>query len=171
VPFFSTSLALIDGNTLGGLGVGYVINLAAGEEFYAVRGGGAFKNGRRITTASNEEITIVAFEASSPRADLPRILPLAREARRIRCFGSTALDFAYLASGALSVFVTATASRSFDYAAGMLVLLEAGGVITDIDGHGIDHVGAGLERTVPLLAAKNAAAHRKALELLAHNRS
>ena len=171
VPFFSTSLALIEGGTLAGLRAGYVINLAAGQEFYALRGGGAFKDGKRITTALNEDITIVAFEASSPRTDLPRILQLAQEARRVRCFGSTALDLAYLASGALSVFVTATASRSFDYAAGMMILREAGGVITDIDGNEIDHVAAGLERTVPLLAAKNEATHRKALDLLSVNRS
>lgn len=167
VPFFSTSLALIDGDRLAGLRAGYVINLVSGDEFETVKGGGAFKNGASIMAAPNDEITIVAFEASNPRTDLSRILPLLQAAKRTRCFGSTALDLAYLASGALSAFVTATASRSFDYAAGMLILREAGGVITDINGAGIDHIPAGLERSVPLLAAKNPATHRKALDILA----
>lgn len=167
IPFFSTSLALLTGDTLSTLAVGYVVNLAMGDEFWAMRAQGAFKNGKRIRTAATQGITIVAYEASSPRTDLPRILPLLGEAKRTRCFGSTALDLSYLASGAMSVFVTATASRAFDYAAGMLVLEEADGVITDLEGTSLDHIVAGLDRTVPLLASKNDATHVLALNALA----
>jgi myo-inositol-1(or 4)-monophosphatase len=166
IPFFSTSLALLDGETLDTLAVGYVINLAAGDEFWALRGQGAFKNGSRIRTSATQGITIVAYEASSPATDIPRLMPLLTQAKRTRCFGSTALDLAYLASGAISVFATATASRAFDYAAGMLILEEADGVITDLEGTSLDHVVVGLERTVPLLASKNDAAHVMALNAL-----
>jgi fructose-1,6-bisphosphatase/inositol monophosphatase family enzyme len=65
------------------------------------------------------------------------------------------------------VFATATASRAFDYAAGMLILEEADGVITDLEGTSLDHIVAGLGRTVPLLASKNDATHVMALNLLA----
>jgi myo-inositol-1(or 4)-monophosphatase len=167
IPFFSTSIALLDGSKLAGLRVGYVVNLAVGDEFWAVKGEGAHKNGKRIRTPASDEITIVAYEASQPRTDLPRLLPLLREARRTRCFGSTALDLSYLASGAVSLFATATPSRAFDYAAGKLILEEAGGVMTDLSGRSLDAVAAGLDRTVPLLACKNAATHRKALAILA----
>jgi len=166
IPFFSTSLALLDGETLDTLAVGYVINLAAGDEFWALRGQGAFKNGSRIRTSATQGITIVAYEASSPATDIPRLMPLLMQAKRTRCFGSTALDLAYLASGAISVFATATASRAFDYAAGMLILEEADGVITGLDGTSLDHIAVGLERTVPLLASKNDAAHVMALNAL-----
>jgi myo-inositol-1(or 4)-monophosphatase len=166
VPLFAVSIALLEGTTLGDLRTGYVMNLPTGDEFRAVKGNGAFKNGKRITTPANDEITIVAYEASTPGTDIPRILPLLGAARRARCFGSLALDLAFVASGAASVFATANRSRAFDFAAGMLILREAGGVITDLDGNNIDHVSVGLERTVPLLAAKNAAAHAKALEIL-----
>jgi myo-inositol-1(or 4)-monophosphatase len=169
IPFFSTSLALLNSDTLDTLSVGYVINLAAGDEFWAVRGKGAFKNGARITTSLVEGIAIVAYEASSPQSDLPRLLPLLAQAKRTRCFGSTALDLSYLASGAMSVFVTATASRAFDYAAGMLILVEAGGVITDLTGGTLDHVVVGLDRTAPLLASKNKATHVLALNTLLHS--
>jgi myo-inositol-1(or 4)-monophosphatase len=166
IPFFSTSLALLNGNTLSTLAVGYVTNLAAGDEFWAVRGQGAYKNGAPIRTSPLQGISIVAFEASSPSTDLPRIMPIIAGAKRTRCFGSTALDLAYLASGALSVFATATASRAFDYAAGMLIVEEADGVITDLEGTSLDHITVGLERTVPLLASKNDATHVTALNLL-----
>jgi myo-inositol-1(or 4)-monophosphatase len=170
IPFFSTSLALLNGDTLDKLAVGYVMNLAVGDEFWAVRGNGAYKNGTRIRTSATQGITIVAYEASSPATDIPRIMPLLVQAKRTRCFGSTALDLSYLASGAISVFATATASRAFDYAAGMLILEEADGVITDIEGTALDHIVAGLNRTVPLLASKNDSTHVMALNLLSTQR-
>ena len=49
----------------------------------------------------------------------------------------------------------------------MLILEEADGVITDLAGNRLDHITAGLDRTVPLLASKNDATHVKALGLLA----
>jgi myo-inositol-1(or 4)-monophosphatase len=160
IPFFSTSLALLNGDTLDKLAVGYVMNLAVGDEFWAVRGNGAYKNGTRIRTSATQGITIVAYEASSPATDIPRIMPLIAQAKRTRCFGS----------GAISVFATATASRAFDYAAGMLILEEADGVITDIEGTTLDHIVVGLNRTVPLLASKNDSTHVMALNLLSAQR-
>jgi myo-inositol-1(or 4)-monophosphatase len=170
IPFYSTSLALLNGDTLDTLAAGYVINLAAGDEFWALRGKGSYKNGKQIKTSDSAGITIVAYEASSPAVDIPRIMPLIAEGKRTRCFGSTALDLSYLAAGAISVFATATASRTFDYAAGMLILKEAGGVITDIGGMSLDRVPAGLNRTVPILASKNNATHATALQLLSSHR-
>jgi myo-inositol-1(or 4)-monophosphatase len=170
IPFFATSLALLNGDTLDKLAVGYVMNLAVGDEFWAVRGNGAYKNGARIRTSATQGITIVAYEASSPATDIPRIMPLIAQAKRTRCFGSTALDLSYLASGAISVFATATASRAFDYAAGMLILEEADGVITDLEGTALDHIVVGLNRTVPLLASKNDSTHVMALNLLSAQR-
>jgi myo-inositol-1(or 4)-monophosphatase len=166
VPFFATAMALLDGNRLSGLRIGYVINIASGDEFWALKGAGAFKNGARIFTPDTDAITIVSYEASDPANDIPRILPLLRATKRTRCFGSTALDLAYLASGAISVFATATSSRAFDYAAGMLIVQEAGGMMSDLSGNDLDDVVVGIGRTVPLLAAKNAATHRSALMLL-----
>ncbi len=167
IPFFSTSIALLNGDRLADLSAAYVINLAVGDEFWAVRGQGAFKNGLRIRTSATEQITIVAYEATSPKSDLPRIMPLLQQAKRTRCFGSTALDLSYLASGALSVFATATASRAFDYAAGMLILEEADGVITDLSGERLDHLAVGLDRTVPLLATANERLHLLSMNVLA----
>lgn len=166
VPFFATAIAMLNGDKLSDLAVGYVINLAVEDEFWAVRGQGAFKNGLPIRTPATDAITIVAYEASNPAKDIPRIFPLFSQAKRTRCFGSTALDLCYLASGAISVFATATASRAFDYAAGMLILKEADGVITDLEGASLDYITVGLERTVPLLASKNEATHVKALNIL-----
>jgi hypothetical protein len=48
----------------------------------------------------------------------------------------------------------------------MLILQEADGVITDLEGASLGHITVGLDRTAPLLASKNAAAHAKALDAL-----
>ncbi len=167
LPFFSLSMALLNGDTLSDLEAAYVVNLAMGDEFWALRGQGAYKNGKRIRTSSAEGITIVSYEASSPGADIPRLMPLFSLAKRTRCLGSVALDLCYVASGALSLLVIANPARSFDYAAGMLITKEADGVVTDIEGTPIDSVAAGLQRTVPLIASANERVHRAALEALA----
>ncbi len=167
MPFFSSSMALLNGDRLSDLAVGYIINLAVGDEFWAVRARGAYKNGRRIRTSAAESITIVAYEASAPGTDIPKLMPLIRQARRTRCFGSVALDLAYLAAGALSVLVIANPARPFDYAAGMLLLEEADGVITDSNGMTIDSIAVGLERAVPLIASANERLHALVLDTLA----
>jgi len=169
IPFFSTSIALLNSDKLSDLAVGYVMNLAQGDEFWAVRGGGAFRNNVRIRTSASEGFVILAYEASHPATDIPGIMPLIQQAKRTRCFGSTALDLAYLASGAISVFATATASRAFDYAAGMLIVEEADGVITDLSGVALDEIVVGLGRTMPLLACANERLHVQALNALTNN--
>jgi len=167
VPFFSTALALLEGNTLSDLDVAYIVNLATRDEFWAIRGEGAYKNGMRIRTSASEPLIIIAYEASTPAKDIPPLMPIINQTKRARCFGSTALDLAYLASGAVSIFATAAASRSFDYAAGMLILHEAGGIMTDFSGKSLDTVAVGVNRTAPLLASANRQLHDLALSLLA----
>ena len=166
IPLFSSSMGLLNGDKLSDLSVGYVIDLARGDEFWATRAGGAYKNGRRIRTSAAEGITIVAYETSAPGTDIPKLMPLIRQARRTRCFGSVALDLSYVASGALSLLVIANPARAFDFAAGMLILEEADGVITDLNGMTVDSIVAGLERTVPLIASANERLHARALDFL-----
>ncbi len=167
IPFFSSSMALLNGDRLSDLAVGYVINLVMGDEFWAVRAQGSYKNGNRIRTSATEGIRIVAYETSSPGADIPKLMPLIRQAKRTRCFGSIALDLSYLAAGALSLLVIANPARTFDFAAGMLILEEADGVITDINGMTIDSIAVGLEKTVPLIATANERLHARVLDIVA----
>lgn len=166
VPYYATSIAVLDGERLKDLLVGYVVDLSAGKEYWAIRGAGAWCNGNKIRCGTGETFDMVAFEASAPARDIARILPLLTSAKKVRCLGATALDLALIATGAIDLLVVATPSRSFDYAAGALILQEAGGVITDMEGGEIGEVSAGLERTVPLIAATNRILHHKALTLL-----
>jgi myo-inositol-1(or 4)-monophosphatase len=166
IPFFCTSLAVADGDSVGNIELAYIVNLVNGDEFWAEKGRGAFQNGDRIHTQQDEVFYLTAYEAQAPRSDIPRIIPLLAESRKTRCLGATALDLSYLAAGAISVFANPSPSRSFDFAGGWLLVKEAGGVFTDTNGEPIDSVGIGLKKSVPLLAAGNRRLHEKALELL-----
>jgi myo-inositol-1(or 4)-monophosphatase len=163
VPLFSTSIALVDGDTVGDTVMGYVINLINGDEFAAEKGKGSFLNGSPIKTQSDDSMKVVAYETQVPRIDIPAIIPLLSMFNRARCFGSTALDLAFLAQGTLSVFVVPCPSRSFDFAAGYLLVKEAGGIVTDLKGESIDRVRIGVKKSTPLLAAANTTIHQKAL--------
>ena len=167
LPFFSTSLALLNSDKLTDLAAAYIANLISADEFWAAQGKGAYKNGMQIRTSPKETLSIVAFETASPDRDLPLIMPLLSKANRVRCFGSTALDLAYLAAGAISVFVAPMSSRTFDFAAGMLIVQEAGGMVTDPSGTGLDQVVVGVSQTTPLLASANDNLHATVLATLA----
>ena len=166
VPFYCTSIAVADGDTIGSISAAYIINLLSGDEFWTERGGGAFFNGEKISTQQEDCLYLVAYEAQSPGRDIPRIMNLLGEARRTRCLGATALDLAYLAYGAISVFVSPAPSRSFDFAGGRLMVTEAGGIFTDMEGNSVADLVAGLHRSAPLLASGSMALHERALKLL-----
>lgn len=166
VTFYATSIALIEGDAMGNISIGYIINLVTGDEFWALRGGGSFLNGEPLRTQKEEAFNVIAYETQTPRVDIARIMPLLSLFNRTRCLGSTALDMAFLSQGAISMFVTPAPSRSFDFAAGYLLIKEAGGIITDLEGRGIEDISVGVKRSTPLLASGNERLHQKALEVL-----
>ncbi len=166
IPMFSTSIAVIDGETIGNTITGYIVNLINGDEFWAIRGGGSFFNGTLIKTRRDNAFKVIAYEAQTPKTDIPKIIPLLSLFRRARCFGSTALDMAFLAQGAVSMFVVPSHSRSFDFAAGYLLIKEAGGIVTDLNGKSIDHIETGIKKTTSILSAANKELHNKALAVL-----
>jgi myo-inositol-1(or 4)-monophosphatase len=166
IPLFSTSIAIIDGDTIGDTSLGYIINLISGDEFWAIKGGGSFMNGTTVKTQLGNTFKVLAYEAQTPKLDIPVIMPLISMFSRARCFGSTALDLAFLAQGAISLFVVPSHSRSFDFAAGYLITKEAGGVVTDLNGRTLEDIGISVKRTTSILASGNEELHKKALEVL-----
>ena len=166
IPFYCSSIAIAGGDTIGSIETAYVVNLVTGDEFRAEKGKGTFLNGKRISAQKDRELYLTAYEAQSPSKDIQRIMPLLSKSHKTRCLGATALDLSYLAYGAVSVFANPSLSRSFDFAAGYLLVKEAGGAFTDIDGNSIESAGIGLKRNVSLLASGNEKLHEKALRLL-----
>src|SRR5262245_5023785 len=75
IPFFSFSLAVADGDTMGDVTFGYVYDFGTGEEWTAERGAGAFLNGDRLGSVSPKEtIEILSFEGTTTPTIADRVV-------------------------------------------------------------------------------------------------
>ncbi len=125
IPFFSVSLALIE---QGEVTLGIVYDPMRRECFYAVRGQGAWMNGVPIKAPPavnlNQATAIIDFKRLSPELSL-RLAQQAPYSSQ-RSFGSVALDWCWIALGRGHVYLHGK-QNLWDFAAGELILLEAGG--------------------------------------------
>lgn len=135
LPVFSVSIALEHEGT-SVLGVVYAPYLE--ECFYAVRGEGAWLNGKRISCSEKGELSkaVVATGMPYDRNDNPdnnlaEISRMAMLVRGIRRMGSAAVDLSYTAAGFLDAYWELNLNR-WDVAAGELIASEAGVVIESI---------------------------------------
>ena len=163
VPFFSTSLA-VGKDRLGGLTHGLVRHLPTGDTYYAEKGGGSFRNGRRISTRSfDPKDGLFSVYLGSMAA--PAAYGVAKSARRVRSLGSASLDLCGVASGAFDLYYMNTKVeaqlRVVDVAAGVLLVRESGGVVADAKGTELD-MPLDLKARTNLVAAGD----RRALEAL-----
>lgn len=137
-PEYATSIGVARG---GVLRAAAVLNVARGEEFTARKGAGAFRDGERIRVSSLRESSRALIGTGFPFKTL-ELLPryqrqfslVMRNTAGIRRAGSAALDLANVACGRLDAFWE-LALAPWDVAAGILLVREAGGVVTDLDGN------------------------------------
>jgi len=165
LPVFCSSIAVARGGTVGDVFMSYVINLANGDEFWALKGEGAYFRGERIRCQEDDGYRVILYETQTPSRDIPKILPVLSLFNRTRCLGATALDLCYLALGSVTACVIPSPSRSFDFAGGWLIAKEAGALITDTTGGSVEGTELGLGRSSPLLASAHKDIHER---LLAH---
>ena len=137
-PEYAVSIAIArDGAPVAGV----VLNVARDEEFTARRGAGAFLNGKRIRVSSLREPGRALIGTGFPFKTLD-VLPLyveqfslvMRGTAGIRRAGSAALDLSNVACGRFDAFWELVLAP-WDVAAGLLMVQEAGGIITDLDGN------------------------------------
>jgi len=134
IPFFSLSIAVADGPTMGDVNFGFVHDFGSGEEWTARRGEGAWLNGHRLgAVRPKDELELLVMEATRTdlvAQDAPRLVGLAH---RLRIMGSTALSLCHLAAGRVDAVCTLKPTRSVDIAAGQLLCLETGCAIKLFD--------------------------------------
>lgn len=140
IPHFAFNLALcLDGTPLLGLTIDPLRN----EEFFAVRGHGATLNGTpmRASEAATLPDAVVSADMGYNDADAARQLDILRGlwpgVQAVRICGSAALDMAYAAAGRWDLFMHQSLSP-WDVAAGVVLVIEAGGVVTAGDGSPMD---------------------------------
>lgn len=127
IPFFSLSLAVADGETMGDVVFGYVYDFGTGEEWTAERGKGAFLNGSRLGAVKPKDtIEILSFEATTTEEVAEKAAQMVGTAYRLRIMGSLALSLCHLAAGRLDAVCSLKPARSVDIAAGQLLVHECG---------------------------------------------
>jgi myo-inositol-1(or 4)-monophosphatase len=127
IPFFSFSLAVADGSSLGDVTYGYVYDFGSGEEWTAERGSGAWLNGTRLgAQRPKESIEILSFEGTTTPTIADRVANTVGVAGRLRVMGSLALSLCHLAAGRVDGVVSLKPARSVDIAAAQLLVRECG---------------------------------------------
>jgi myo-inositol-1(or 4)-monophosphatase len=138
IPMFAVSIALErDGELVAGL----IFNPANQETFTAERGKGAFLNDRRrLRVAARTELATAVIGTGIPHSGRPAHNVFLKElgavmasSAGVRRMGAAALDLAWTAAGRLDGFWERNL-KAWDLAAGIVILREAGGYVTDADG-------------------------------------
>jgi myo-inositol-1(or 4)-monophosphatase len=127
IPFFSFSLAVADGTTMGDVAFGYVYDFGTREEWTATRGAGAFLNGEQIGgVRPKDTIEILSFEGTTAAAIAAHAGRVTEVAGRVRVMGSLALSLCHLAAGRVDAVCSLKEARSVDIAAAQLLVRECG---------------------------------------------
>ena len=163
LPIFAISIGLErEGQVVAGL----VYNPATDDMFFAERGQGAYHNNRRLRVAARRDIAEGLIGCGIPalgkaqahpffKAELSAVMAHVGVLRRL---GAAALDLAHVAAGTYDAYWE-RGLKSWDIAAGILLVREAGGFVTTADG-GDDPLGGGS------ILAGNEVMHRRLLEIL-----
>ncbi|HEV2557127.1 MAG TPA: inositol monophosphatase family protein [Microvirga sp.] len=162
IPQFAISVGLErDGQIVAGV----VYDPAKDEMFIAERGKGAYLNNRRIRVAARRDLADAVVGCGLPHIGKGDHAMFLRELATVmlhvggtRRLGSAALDLAYVASGRMDVFWE-RGLDSWDMAAGIILIREAGGFVSDADG-GSDPLA---KRSI---ACGNETLHRELLALI-----
>ena len=135
-PQYAVSIAAeVDGE----VAVGVVAHPSLDEVFTAVKGGGAFVNGERITHSGHADLataliatgfSYVAEQRARQAAVLGHVLPAVRDIRR---HGAASLDLCWVACGRVDGYYE-VGLQPWDVAAGVLVASEAGALVSGVDG-------------------------------------
>jgi myo-inositol-1(or 4)-monophosphatase len=145
---------------------GVLLNPVRDEMFTAIRGQGAYLNGERLRVSQRAEVGLMAVGTGLPTPNLHsfegfygRLERLRAPIGAVRIVGSSANSCAHVACGRLTGYFEE--SGLVDWAVGVLLVEEAGGVVTDWWGRGPEHY----ERSGMVIAA-NPATHAFLLEML-----
>lgn len=133
IPYFSVSLALIEGDHVA---AGLVYDPTRDECFMAARGKGATLNGKALTARDtglslNQTTSLIDFKRLPQELSVRLVSQTPYSSQR--SFGSVALDWCWIAAGRSHIYLHGK-QNIWDYAAGNLVLHEAGGQSCTLSG-------------------------------------
>jgi myo-inositol-1(or 4)-monophosphatase len=137
IPHFAISIGVQREDELI---AGIVLDVVRDELFWAEKGAGAYVNERRIRVSARRKLPEAVFGTGIPFHGKPGHEPFLKEVTAvmaevagIRRMGAAALDLAYVAAGRYDGFWE-TGLQPWDIAAGIVLVREAGGTVTDFAG-------------------------------------
>jgi len=137
IPHFAINIAL---QREGAVVAAVTYNPAANEMFWAEKGKGAFVNDRRLRVAARAKLDEAVLATGIPFLGhgrhglfLKELHQVSQKVAGVRRFGSAALDMAWVAAGRFDGYWERDLN-AWDLAAGVLLVTEAGGKVTDADG-------------------------------------
>ena len=163
LPHHALSIAVADGPTMGDVAFAYVYDFGPDEEWYAVRGGGAFLDDTPLAAPPGERhahdgrLELVAIESARPEYLAAAEPALTAHVHRLRAIGSIAVSLCQLADTRVDGMVALWRTRAVDAAAGQLVVRESGGVVSFVLAPGAEPLGvplADLDARLHLVAAR-----------------
>ncbi|MBS4211997.1 MULTISPECIES: inositol monophosphatase family protein [Neobacillus] len=125
--------------------IGLVYDVVHDELYHAFSGKGAYLNETPIANLSETAVnkSIIALNATwvmkNHRIDHNLLIPLVRDARGTRSYGSAALEMVFVATGRVDAYISMRLSP-WDYAAGAVIIEELGGVVTNLRGEKLDYL-------------------------------
>jgi myo-inositol-1(or 4)-monophosphatase len=161
LPLFAVNIALArDGEVIAGVTHVPMLN----ETFWAETGAGAFLNDKPIRVSSREGMIHAVLGVGIPFASKPKheqfyaeMERLTRRVSGIRRLGAGAIDMAYVACGRFDAYWEQSVS-AWDMAAGVVIVREAGGLVTDTAGGRLDLMGGTVLAATPQIQAELLAA-------------
>ncbi|MGH9137600.1 MAG: inositol monophosphatase family protein [Acidimicrobiales bacterium] len=144
VPWYATSLCAVDD---AGPFAALVVNIPTGARFTAVRGGGAFCDGKGVSPSNRSDLrrSLVALSGFPPRR---------LGWKQYRALGAAALDLCAVAAGVVDAYIDCSSSAHgpWDYLGALLLCTEAGAVMADAEGRDLVVLDHDARRT-PVAAA------------------
>ena len=138
IPHFSISIAQEHN---GELEAGMIYDPCRDETFWAVKGSGCYLNNSRLRVSARDSLNLAILATGIPFAGRPgkeemlaTLAPVMDQTAGLRRFGVASLDLAYVAAGRFDSFWEIGLSP-WDVAAGILLVREVGGFVSEINGH------------------------------------
>lgn len=165
IPHFAVSIALRHGDDTV---LGVVYDVMRSECFSAIRGRGAYMNEHKITVSPVTSLSNAMMATGFPYASSYDFKPLVdtlqywfQHARGIRRFGAAALDLCFVAAGRIDAYYESKL-HIWDIAAGVIIVQEAGGIVSD-------YFGGDTYKEGTQIVATNANLHDKVISVLSEN--
>ncbi len=141
VPYWCISIALEE---QGKITAGIVLDPIGDEMFYATKGGGAWMRGnKRLRVSGRKDLGMCLIASNAPLLSneydkhIAQVKAIHQRQAVLRHNGASALDLCYTAAGRYDAFFQGSPShgpKAWDVAAGSLIVREAGGMVTEING-------------------------------------